>query len=500
MDIFAPHAADFYKTGHVRMYPDKSELVYSNFTCRSDKLGPVLPDFDHKVVFFGLQGLARWMLIDLWNRTFFERPRDEVVARYKRRMDRALGAGAVDPSHMAALHDLGYLPLLIKALPEGSRVDIRVPTVTIRNTKPEFFWLTNYIETQLSAELWKPITSATSAYEFRRLLERYATMTGADPAAIDWQGHDFSMRGMSGLQDAVSNGAAHLLSFRGTDTIASIDYLEEYYENAPEHAGEMIGASVPATEHSVMCMGGETDEIETFRRLINVLYPTGIVSIVSDTWDFWRVVTEFMVTLKDEILARQPDALGNAKVVLRPDSGDPVKILVGDEDAEPGTPEHKGAVECLWDIFGGSTTAKGYRVLNPRIGLIYGDSINLDRATRIMASLEAKGFASTNVVLGIGSFTYQYVTRDSYGTAVKATYGVVDGKGRILSKTPKTDSGTKNSAHGLLRIEQENGHFVLHETQTEAEEQRGLLQPVFHDGRMVRHETLHDIRARLAHP
>lgn len=494
MRISPLHATDFYKTGHIRQYPPGTTLVYSNFTCRSDRLAEMLPDFDHRVVFFGLQGLAQWLLIDAWNDEFFHKPKADVVGAYKRRMDLSLGEGAVDVSHVAALHDLGYLPLRIKALPEGSRVDMRIPLLTVVNTHPDFYWVTNYIETQLSAELWKAVTSATTAYEYRRLFARFAARTGADVAMLPWLGHDFSARGMSGISDGATSGGGHLLSFCGTDSIAAIDYLEATY---PDAEPTLIGGSVPATEHSVMCMGGEDDEIGTFRRLVTQTYPSGIVSIVSDTWDFWRVITEYAAALKPEILGRTPDALGNAKVVFRPDSGDPVTIIAGDPAAQPGTSEHKGAVECLWDIFGGTTTAQGYRVLHPRVGMIYGDSITLDRAGRILEALAAKGFASGNMVFGIGSYTYQHVTRDSFGTAMKATFGVVNGEDRVLFKAPKTDNGTKNSARGLLRVERQDGHFVLHEMQTREQEGQGLLQTVFEDGRMVRMESLSVLRSRL---
>lgn len=221
MNIFPPHATDFYKTGHYRMYPKGTQEIYSNFTCRSDKWANVLDDFDHKVVFFGLQGICQWLLIDLWNREFFSKPKDEVIARYERRMNAALGEDAVSSENFAALHDLGYLPVRIKALPEGSRVDIRVPLWTITNTLPEFYWLTNYLETQLSSESWKMITSATVAYEYRRLLDRYAGWTGAPKEFVPFQGHDFSMRGMAGVWDATQSGAAHLLSFMGTDTVSA---------------------------------------------------------------------------------------------------------------------------------------------------------------------------------------------------------------------------------------------------------------------------------------
>ncbi len=494
--VFPPHATDFYKTGHVAQYPDGTSLVYSNFTCRSDRLADVLEDFDHKVVFFGLQGVVQYLLRDAWNEEFFARPKEQVVARYARRMDRSLGRGKVDARHIAALHDLGHLPVLVKALPEGSRVDMRVPLFTIQSTHPDFFWVTNYLETQISAEVWKPITSATTAFEYLRLLARCFEETGCDASLLRLFGHDFAARGMSGIHDATTSGAAHLTSFTGTDTISAIDYLEEFY---PDPADPDIGGSVPATEHAVMCMGGADDEIGTFRRLVTRVYPDGIVSIVSDTWDFWQVVTEYAARLRPEIMARGPDADGRpGRVVFRPDSGDPVRILAGDPDAEPGSPAHKGAVECLWDVFGGTTTARGFRVLDGHVGLIYGDSITLSVAQRILAGLKAKGFAACNVVFGIGSFTYQHVTRDSYGSAVKATFGVVEGEDRVLFKAPKTDSGTKNSARGLLRVEREGDRFVLHELQSREQEGLGLLEPVFRDGQVLRIQGIGDVRARLA--
>jgi len=487
------NAIDFYKADHRRQYPAGTEYVYANFTPRSSRLAKMLPDFDDKVVFFGLQGFIKHFLIDTWNEGFFKQPKDKVVATYKRRMDSSLGEGAVPVDHIEGLHDLGYLPLRIKALPEGSRVNMRVPVLTVINTDPRFFWLTNYIETVLSAELWKSCTTATIAYEYKRLLTQYAVKTGAPLDFVPVQGHDFSSRGMSGIYDAAQSGVGHLTSFIGTDSVASIDYAEEYY-----NATGVIGVSVPATEHSVMCMGTENSELDTFKRLICELYPSGVVSVVSDTWDFWRVITEFTVVLKPEILARQPNALGLAKLVFRPDSGDPVKIICGDPDAEVGSPAYKGAVECLWDVFGGTTTDQGYKVLNERVGLIYGDSITLDRAQHILEGLEAKGFASNNLVFGIGSFTYNYLTRDTFGFAVKATWGQVNGVGRELFKDPITDSGVKKSAKGLLRIEESENGFTLFDEQTAEQEQGGALKNVFENGKLQYECTLDQIRERLS--
>jgi len=483
---------DFYKADHRRQYPDNTEYVYSNFTPRSSRLANLLNDFDDRVVFIGLQAYIKRILINQWNEGFFAKPKHEVIAQYKRRMDSSLGENAIATEHIEALHDLGYLPLKIKALPEGSRVNIQIPLFTVINTLPDFFWLTNYIESSISADIWKACTTATIAYEYKKIMLKFAKITGAPLDFVAIQGHDFSFRGMSGAEDAAQSGIGHLTSFIGTDTVAAIDYAEDYYQ-----AQGIIGVSVPATEHSVMCMGRKEDEIKTFKRLINDLYPTGIISIVSDTWDFWKVITQFSKQLKPDIMKRQTNSLGMAKVVFRPDSGDPIKIIAGDKEAKVGSPQYKGAVECLWEIFGGTISDKGYKLLDDHIGLIYGDSITLQRAQEIMKRLEAKGFASTNVVFGIGSYTYQYITRDTFGFAMKATWGQVDGQAREIFKDPKTDKGDKKSAKGLLRVEKSKNGFILYDQQTKAQESQGELTTVFENGRMHNKTNFDEIRARL---
>ncbi len=238
---------DFYKTGHMKQYPEGTTLVYSNLTPRSVKYLPKIEGTDDKVVFFGLQYFIKDFLIEKFNTEFFSKPKDEVVSYYKRRLDTSLG-GDADVSHIEALHDLGYLPILIKALPEGAAVDAKIPVFTIENTLPEFFWLTNFLETILSATIWKPCTSATLARKYKKLLLNFAEETGVDPSFVGFQGHDFSFRGMSGAEDAAMTGAGHLTSFVGTDTVPAIDFLEDYYNaNADK---ELVGCSVPATEHS----------------------------------------------------------------------------------------------------------------------------------------------------------------------------------------------------------------------------------------------------------
>ncbi len=484
---------DGYKVGHKFQYPIDTEEVYSNLTPRNTHRGaPVgLDNGRDGIVWFGLQYFVKEYLIDQFNHGFFGRKRDEVVREYKRRIDNYLGKDSVDCSHIAELHELGYLPLHLRALPEGVLVPYNVPALTMVNTKKRFFWLTNMLETLMSAVLWKGSTSATTALEFRRRFEKYAKLTGSPKDFIDWQGHDFSFRGMSGVEDAALSGAAHLLPFRGTDTIPAIDFLEMYY-NANSDL-ELIGASVAATEHSVMCMSEPKGELDLFRRLLTEVYPAGILSVVSDTWDLWQVCSKYLPALKDVVLAR------NGKLVIRPDSGDPVKIVCGDPDAVDGSPQRMGVVETLWNTFGGTVTETGHRLLDSHVGVIYGDGISPARQDGILRGLAQKGFASANMVLGMGSYTYQYVTRDTDGWAMKATHGITASRGNVdIFKDPITDDGHKKSARGYLRVDEVDGKYVLRQQVSRVEAEGGALEPVFFNGKLMRDESLATIRARVA--
>lgn len=242
-------------------------------------------------------------------------------------------------------------------------------------------------------------------------------------------------------------------------------------------------------------------ELSMFKRLITEVYPNGFVSIVSDTFDLWKVLTEYLPKLKDEVLAR------NGKVVIRPDSGNPVDIICGDDTPMNGlfdeeaskrrTSQIKGVVELLWDTFGGTINSKGYKVLDPHIGAIYGDAITLDRANQICKRLEEKGFASSNIVFGVGSYTYQYNTRDTYGFAMKATYGEVDYIGREIFKDPITDSGTKKSLKGLITVHLKAGKYVAQDGCTWKEESEGELKEIYANGEFLIETNLSEIRNRL---
>lgn len=473
---------DFYKVGHKDQYVKGTTKIYSTWTPRSNKYFPRT----NRVVLFGLQGFIKKYLIEYFNDNFFNESEDTVVYQYVHFIKEHLGTETTG-EHIRALHKLGYLPISIKAIEEGSSVSIRVPMLTIENTHPDFYWVTNYLETLLSTMLWQPCTSATIAREYKRIATKYAKETCDDLSHIPFQCHDFSMRGMSSLESAEISGAGHLTSFIGTDTIPAITYLKGYYGS-----NSLVGTSIPATEHSVMSSHG-LDELETFRYLIEDVYPTGFVSIVSDTYDFWKNITETLPELRSKIMAR------DGKVVIRPDSGDPVKIICGDPNAEPNTAEYVGLIESLWVIFGGKVNSKGYKVLDPHIGAIYGDSITLDRFEEILKQLKEKGFASSNIVVGVGSYTYQYNTRDTFGFAVKSTYSVVDEKERFLFKDPKTDDGTKRSQRGMVAVLENGTRFVDELKFFDYQElaHKDELKEVFRNGELKKHFTLDKIRANI---
>lgn len=600
LKLFAPNVADVYKVGHVNMYQEQLEFLCSNMTPRTDKyFGARSEHYDNTMVVWGIQGLVKELLIELWNETFFDQPKDKVIKRYARRMKGILGFDLA-VAHMENLWELGFMPIEIKALPEGSRVGMKVPVLTIRNTLPGFGWLVNYLETAISNMLWKMMTVATIAAEYRRTFEHYATMTGCTGdlrMAIAIQGHDFSYRGVGGPEDGARSNSGHLLSFIGTDTPPAIDYLEDYYGADEQVMGdEPIGVSVPATEHSVSSTNimfimrkleeegeykgtkvGSFDfdnrqlaEYCFLKELITEKYPSGIVSYVADTYDYFFVVNRILPLLKDEIENRQPDALGMAKVVIRPDSGNPQKILCGTLPRYYGTPisdimsdialngwmlinedtpqgihtvtrrffvdgvcyeakftvcvdrglfsgdaipssvshnataevvepswEEQGTFDSLYKTFGGTKTETGHILLNPSIGVIYGDSITVQTQNSILKQMMEDGYASINVVFGVGSYSYQYMTRDTFGTAMKATHCTIDGEDIEVYKDPATGDKMKKSARGLLRVELEDGKYVLYDQQTEEQSDQGELRTVFMNGQIQNEETLPTIRRRL---
>lgn len=532
-------AIDFYKLGHRPMYPKGTEFVFSNWTARSTKHFPAVEGFfDGRHLLIGIQGFVIEFLEHLFEDTFFKQPKEIAIDSFLEDIEMATGKAA-DREWVESLYNLGYLPISVKALPEGTQVPAGVPDALFDNTLPGYGHLVNYIETLWSAGNWRTTTVATIALQYRRILEHYAKATGTPLEFVDWQGHDFSFRGLSDPY-AAAGQLGHAAVFRGSDTFPVIQYANAYYR--PEGQKKFVIGSVNASEHSVMCMGTKGNEEETVRRIFNEVVPDGVCSIVGDTWNYWDF-NDMLIKYADEIKARPADATGLSKVVSRPDSGNPADIICGFPylrirrpdmnttqkitltkeqgyeyfyDVESDTmfkvvsmagefnayPVEKravwGAVEQLWNGFGGTVTAKGYKQLDSHIGVIYGDSITPHRAVEIMERLMKKGFASGNVVLGIGSYTYQYITRDTLGYAIKATAGIVDGELREVFKDPITDDGGKKSAVGLISvIDTTEGLKITDKVTLDQYHTNGAMREIFRDGKVLLVEDWETIRNRI---
>lgn len=521
---------DGYKLDHRRQYPEGTEYVYATFIPRTNQWYPEA--YEGSVV-FGIQYFIKKYLVEEFTNNFFNLPLQDILDAYDRRIKTFLGQDAFDAighKHIEELHNLGYLPIRIKALKEGTLCPLGVPVLSIINTHPDFFWLPNYLETLLSTTLWLPMTSATTARLSKKALVEHAIKTGFSNDNLGFLCHDFSMRGMAGVESAIMSGMAHLTSWNGSETLPAIAALEEYYNANAEH--ELLAATVPATEHSVMEAGSKESEIETYKRLLTQVYPKGFVSIVSDTWDYWNVITNYLPQLKDIIMSR------DGRFVIRPDSGDPVDIICGvdpndcinlgdnniyyikgygkmggvdqeitynklrrDEDFKNKCiiteTEFKGTYEILWDIFGGTVNQKGFKVLDTHIGMIYGDAIILERQKEIYRRLENKGFAATNIVLGYGSYSYiGKVSRDSLSWAVKSSWCQINGEGKIIFKEPKTASW-KKSLKGLCKVIYKDNKYIVQDQVTQEEENSGCLEVVFENGNIFNPTCLQNIRKNV---
>ena len=539
-------AKDIYKEFHPYAYhPDVVE-VYANYINRSGKLTNIPMDINlGGVVNIGAQRFCMDFLIGEFGSTFFNVPEDEAIEQHSRVIRSMLGKEFND-TRLRQLHQLGYLPLRLKTIAEGTIVPYGVATITVVSTKKGFQWLTNSIETVMSCEVSGISTSCTTATAYMKVFYEYAEKTGFPLEAVPFQGHDFSMRGMIfGRQGAYISGLGHIASgLVGTDTIGSVVLAERFY--GANLDTDLVGASVDATEHSVTCSWIEEGEEAFVEYLMTEASPEGILSIVADTWDFENFVVNILPRLKDAIMARK------GTVVIRPDTGCPVKVLTGykvtggfdhfgrtssyavsdnealqaglvkalayavehdleaidyfgviyDQEGKQLTKfEVDGLIQTLWDIFGGTYTVgsdgKEYKMLDEHIGAIYGDSITLARQRLILQRLMDKGFNS-KVVLGIGSYTYQYVTRDTHGSAVKATSMIKEDRRVAIFKAPK-GYDFKKSARGLLYVgRREDGTIYQEEDVTVEREQEGLLETIFLDGQMVKTTTLQEIRERIA--
>lgn len=563
---------DFYKQVHAEQYNPKVTKLVSYFTPRMSRL-----EGEDKLICFGVQAFCKEYLIDYFNEYFFDKSEEEVLTEYNRVLTYSFGRRAYKDEKVRKLHKLGYLPIEIKAVSEGIRVPMKVPMIEISNTHPDFAWVTNVIESLMSASLWHTMLSANVGYKYRKIVNRWYDKTASHFALPSKALGDFSFRGQHSLESAVKSSAAFCLSFLNTATVPAIPWLEKNYNCDCEKDNVAYGAI--STEHSVMCSNYaiDGDERVFVKKLLTEIYPDKSFSMVSDSYDYWNMVTEILPSLKDEIMDHE------GTLLVRGDSGDPVDILCGDIeilDIDPKgsmswacaktvvegllidtitydgemafeekdeavlyfrykgkvyeatgipswdecyfdgweyieveeyklSPENKGTVELLWEVFGGTVNEKGYKVLDSHIKAIYGDSITPQRCEEIYKRLEEKGFSAENVVLGVGSFSFMCLeengefkpyTRDTFSVAIKTTYGEYEGKGFEIFKNPKTDSGKfKKSQKGLCRVYEKDGELT-YEDELNPETIKGkenLLQPVFINGSMVKEYTLQEVRDKL---
>lgn len=482
IDIMMLLFSDTYKHTHPRMYPQSQDKLVSYLVARKN-MSKAFP----KVVFNGLQPFLVKYLVKGFNEQFFNRPLIEVEAEYKHYMDIQIGVENTEWHRIEALHKLGYLPLEIRALPEGTLVNMGIPVVEMTNTHPDFAWVVQWVECILQAELWAPCCYATVGKAYHDLAEKYYTETtdGADPFMAM---ADFGMRGMSCIEDSIRASAGWLLSFNKTSTIPALPYIDEYY--MANCAKNGIGRGAVSTEHSVMGANYaiDGDEITFVKRLLTELYPNTSFSMVSDTYDYWNMVENIIPACKKEILAH------NGKLLIRPDSGDMVEITIR-------------TIESLWNTFGGTINSKGYKELDPHIGLIYGDGCTLNRVHTIYEELKKLGYAATNVVFGVGAFCFHalfddegkmtVLTRDTFGMAMKATYGVFGDKKLFIFKDPKTDTDNLKKSHkGCCRVYEENGELKCEDELYEMSDDT-LLTTVFKDGHITKIHSFMEIRERI---
>ena len=474
---------DFYKAVHAEMLPKGITKSVSYFTPRMSRVKRW-----NEVAMFGLQGFIKEYLVDYFNEYFFFEYRNKAIGTYNTVMDAALGEGAYGLQKIEDLYDLGYLPIEIKALPEGTLVPMHVPMFSIENTHKDFAWLPQALESLISAEMWHPMIAATVGHTYRQIVNKFYEMTCDDdiPKSKALGGFDF--RGEECLQSAVKAGAGWCLSFLNTATVPTIPYLERNYNC--DCTKEPVAFGSPSTEHSVACSNYaiDGDEETLIKRLLTEIYRNTSFSAVLDSYDYWNVVENILPKLKNEIMNH------NGCFLVRGDSGDCVDVVTR-------------TVFKLWEEFGGTTNSKGYKVLDPHVKAIYGDSITVQRCEQIYDILEKNGFAASNVALGVGSFSFQCIeedgvlkpfTRDTFSSCIKATYCEIDGRPYPIFKNPK-DGGFKKSQRGLCHVYKGSDSKLTFKDGYTSENlpMNNLLETVFRDGKLVKEQSLQEIRRVL---
>lgn len=478
---------DFYKAVHSEMLNPGMTKSVSYYTPRKSRVNRW-----PKVVNFGLQMFIKNWLIDEFNENFFNRPEDDVVAEYKRVLDNAMGKDIYDINKVRKLHKMGYLPIEIISIPEGIEVPMRCPIFGITNTHDEFAWLPQALESLISAEVWYPMITATVGHTYRQIVDKYYDLTCDDNIPHRRALGNFDFRGDMGVDAALKAAAGWLMSFVNTATVPAIPFMEQMYNC--DCTKEEVGFGAVSTEHFVMCsnFAVDGDERTFLKRLLTELYPNTSFSCVCDSYDYWNVVENILPSLKDEIMAH------NGCFLVRGDSGDCVDVVTK-------------TVFKLWELFGGTVNTKGYKVLDPHVKALYGDSITVERAEKIYQILMDNGFAASNVSLGVGSFSMHCIeedgmlkpfTRDTFSSCIKACDAIINGKEYPIFKDPKTDretgDGFKKSQRGACRVFLKDDELTYEDGLTYEESlKNNIMQPVFRDGKLLVDYTIKQIRNQL---
>lgn len=458
-------STDSYKLSHFKQYPEGTSIVMSYVESRGIASNQLMIPQDAETVFLGIQAFIHKYLLE---------PITITQINWARKFAEAHGEPFNFDGWMYIFnkHD-GLLPLEIEAVPEGTVMKPSNVMVQVHNTDPECYWLTSYVETALLRSIWYPTTVATVSRECKKIIKKYLDMTSDDPEGqIAFKLHDFGARGVSSQESAMIGGAAHLVNFMGTDTFEALFHIGEVYGDVD------VGFSIPASEHSTMTLKGRDGEAEQMERMLDQFPDSPIVACVSDSYDIYNAVAKIWGDkLKEKILSR------DGTLVIRPDSGDPVKTPVW-------------IVERLSKIFGYTVNNKGYKVLDPHVRVIQGDGVNPSSINQILDQLEIRGFSADNIAFGMGGALLQKVDRDTLKFAMKANAAMIDGKWVDVFKQP-IDEPFKKSKSGVLALVKEDGEYKTVRGD-EVHAQKDELVRMYKNGRFYNQSTFAEVRERAA--
>jgi len=445
---------DSYKLGHFNMYPDDTDGVYSYFESRRGAR------FNNTVL-FGLQGLIKEYLIG--RVVTYDK-----INRARELVDAHIGPGVFNEDGWRGIYNQrdGRLPIRIKAVPEGLPIPTSNVLVTVENTLPHFPWLTNYLETLLS-QIWYSSTVCTLSREIKLLCKHYLDNTSDDKGGLDFMLHDFGFRGVSSVESAGRGGAGHIVNFNGTDTVAAIEYAQMYYE------ADVTAFSVSATEHSIMTALGENGEKDILGQLLKK-YPTGILSVVIDSYDYVEFIKMAHDYYEDEIMKR------NGTVVFRPDSGDPVAVT-------------NEVLDLLGERFGATSNRKGYKILRPSVKVLWGDGIDYMGIRNILHSMKESNWAASNIIFGCGGGLLQKLHRDVQRFAFKSSAQRRGGVWTEIFKKP-TDVSKMSKKGRLALVKDDKDRYQTLESVSPTTSVPDVLQTVFEDGILVRDMTWDQVR------